>query len=103
MSRTAVETHPTPPRPIRATLEAGWEHLLCNSDRISRCTKSRSRRKGTVDDGIGSVDVSNTVRDSLTIAIMSTTRQSYRLRSAMLTKRRGGNMSSPEYAFGGWL
>ena len=53
-----------------------------------------------MDDGIGSVDVSNTVRDSL--STMSTTRHWTVLQSAMLTKRRG-NLSSLEYVFGGRL
>jgi hypothetical protein len=48
-----LDVYPTPPRPTRATRDAGSEHLWCISGRISRSTKSGSRRKGTVEDGTG--------------------------------------------------
>lgn len=47
--------YPTPPRPTRAVREAGFEHFLPISARISPSTKSGSRRKGTLEEGLSLV------------------------------------------------
>jgi hypothetical protein len=49
-------THPTPPRPTSANLEAGRELFsLIWSSNVRQSTKLGSRRKGTVDDGLSGV------------------------------------------------
>lgn len=50
---SSIDTHPTPPRPTSAARDAGFEHFLSTSTSISRSTKSGSRRKGTVEEGLG--------------------------------------------------
>lgn len=47
------DVYPTPPRPTSATRDAGSEPFSCRSRRMSQSTKSQSRRKGTVEDGVG--------------------------------------------------
>lgn len=51
-----LATYPTPPRPTRAAREAGLEHMSSISARMPPSTQSGSRRKGTVDEGVGLVD-----------------------------------------------
>jgi hypothetical protein len=46
-------TYPTPPGPTSAIREAGRAHFSFISGNIPRSTKSKSRRNGTVDDGVG--------------------------------------------------
>lgn len=46
-------TYLTPPRPIRAARQAGFEHFLTTSARIFPSTNGGSRRKGTVEEGLG--------------------------------------------------
>jgi hypothetical protein len=48
--------HPTPPRPTSAVHEPSTAHF-CSIwlNMLSRPTKSRSREKGTLDDGVGGV------------------------------------------------
>jgi hypothetical protein len=58
-----VCTHPTPPRPTSAILEARVELLSwIRSSSVSRLTKSGSRANGTVDNGMGGVSGRSRVR-----------------------------------------
>ena len=51
-----LESYPMPPSPTSATREAGMEHFWSIWFRMSpRSMKSKSRRKGTVDVGVGGV------------------------------------------------
>jgi hypothetical protein len=54
-------SYPTPPSPISATREPGAAHLCTRLVKASLWMKSGSRRKGTVDEGLGFATARNFV------------------------------------------